>query len=87
MEYALHISLTLVIRPGTPAAADLTPADLAMREAVLRSKQAKLRNPNVFISPLRLCLRNIPLNVDDKELRQACQRVAGPGAQITEVWF
>lgn len=56
-----------------------------MREAVARAKQAKLRNPSIFISPLRLCMRNIPLNVDDRTLRRACQKIAGPSARITEV--
>jgi hypothetical protein len=27
-----------------------------------------LKNPNMFISPLRLCFRNIPVDVDEKKL-------------------
>lgn len=63
----------------------LTAQEMTMREALSRSKQVKLRDPNIFISPLRLCLRNIPLSIDDRQLRAACQKVAGKEARITEV--
>lgn len=74
-----------MIKPGSRAAEMLTAQEMAMREQLARSKQAKLRDPNIFISPVRLCLRNIPLTIDDKQLRTACQRVAGKDARITEV--
>uniref|UniRef100_A0A5K3F6J6 RNA-binding protein 28 n=1 Tax=Mesocestoides corti TaxID=53468 RepID=A0A5K3F6J6_MESCO len=80
----LHLARIGLIRPGSRAAEGLTATELAMRESVIRTKQAKLRNPSIFISPLRLCLRNIPLDVDNKKLRRACQKIAGSGARITE---
>ncbi|VDK35563.1 unnamed protein product [Taenia asiatica] len=80
----LHLARIGFIRPGSRAAGEMTRKEAAMREAVARAKQAKLRNPSIFISPLRLCVRNIPLNVDDRTLRRACQKIAGPSARITE---
>uniref|UniRef100_A0A0X3PLH5 RNA-binding protein 28 n=1 Tax=Schistocephalus solidus TaxID=70667 RepID=A0A0X3PLH5_SCHSO len=80
----LHLARVGMIRAGTAAAEGLTPQELTMRESLMRAKQAKLRDPSIFISPLRLCLRNIPTTVDEKTLRKACQRLAGPTARITE---
>ncbi|KAL5104219.1 RNA-binding protein 28 [Taenia crassiceps] len=80
----LHLARIGLIRPGSRAAEEMTYKEAAMREAVARAKEAKLRNPSIFISPLRLCVRNIPLNVDDRILRQACQKIAGPSSRITE---
>nr|VZI33881.1 unnamed protein product [Spirometra erinaceieuropaei] len=80
----LHLARVGMIRAGTAAAEGLTPQELAMRESLMRAKQAKLRDPSIFISPLRLCLRNIPTTVDDKILKKVCRRLAGPTAHITE---
>ncbi|OON16505.1 hypothetical protein X801_07682, partial [Opisthorchis viverrini] len=68
----LHLARVGLIRPGTAAAEGLTAQDLAKREALLHEKKAKLKNPNIFISDLRLCLRNLPLTVTDEDLRQIC---------------
>ncbi|VDO00955.1 unnamed protein product [Rodentolepis nana] len=80
----LHLARIGLIKPDTKAAEMLTAQEMAMREALARSKQSKLRDPNIFISPLRLCLRNIPLSIDDRQLRAACQKVSGKDARITE---
>nr|CDS33613.1 RNA binding protein 28 [Hymenolepis microstoma] len=80
----LHLARIGLIKPGSKAAEMLTAQEMSMREAIARSKQSKLRDPNIFISPLRLCLRNIPLSIDDRQLRAACQRVIGKEARITE---
>ncbi|VDN13161.1 unnamed protein product [Dibothriocephalus latus] len=80
----LHLARIGMIRAGTAAAEGLTPQEVAMRESLMRAKQAKLRDPTIFISPLRLCLRNIPTTVDDKTLKKACLRLAGPAARVTE---
>ncbi|VDL60013.1 unnamed protein product [Hymenolepis diminuta] len=80
----LHLARIGLIKPGSRAAEMLTAQEMTMREALSRSKQVKLRDPNIFISPLRLCLRNIPLSIDDRQLRAACQKVAGKEARITE---
>ncbi|KAM3186910.1 hypothetical protein ACTXT7_003377 [Hymenolepis weldensis] len=80
----LHLARIGLIKPGSRAAEMLTAQEMTMREALSRSKQVKLRDPNIFISPLRLCLRNIPLSINDRQLRAACQKVAGKEARITE---
>lgn len=82
----LHLFVT-VIRPGTAAAEGLTAEDLARRDALLRAKKIKLKNPNVFISDVRLCIRNLPLSVTDEQLRQVCQNIIGRAkhCRITEV--
>ena len=36
-------------------------------EAALRQK---LKNPQIFISPTRVCIHNLPVSVDDRRLRQ-----------------
>ena len=49
-------------------------------------KRQKLKNINIFISPYRLCVRNIPPNVDDKQLKTVYIKAAGDkSARVTEV--
>jgi nucleolar protein 4 len=49
-------------------------------------KRQKLKNLNIFISPLRLCVRNIPVNVDDAELKKVFKDAAeDKKATVTEV--
>lgn len=46
--------------------------DLAKRQKLLQLKEKKLKNPNFYISDCRLCIRNLPLNVNDQDLRKIC---------------
>ena len=49
-------------------------------------KRQKLKNDNIFISPYRLCVRNIPVQVDDKKLASMYKDAVGDkSAVITEV--
>lgn len=49
-------------------------------------KHQKLRDPNIFVSPTRLCLHNLPKAVDSARLRRLLLRVAGGrGVRIKEV--
>ncbi|KAK4468100.1 hypothetical protein MN116_008270, partial [Schistosoma mekongi] len=68
----LHLASIGIIRPGSLEAEGLTKEDLAKRDALLRDKKKKLTDPNYFISDVRLCLRNLPLNVSDDNLKSAC---------------
>jgi len=46
----------------------------------------KLRNPNIFVSPTRLCVRNIPVSVSDSRLKKIFLEAAGNRhARVTEV--
>ena len=75
-----------VIRPGTQGAIGLTKEDLLKRAKVEQIKREKLKNPNVFISTTRLCVRNIPTRVDDTQLRKVYLKAVGDkAAVITEV--
>ena len=52
-------------------------------ESVLRQK---LKNPQVFISPTRLCVHNLPPSVDDRKLRRTVlQLLDDRNVNITEV--
>ena len=49
-------------------------------------KRSKLKNPQVFISTTRLCVRNVPVRVEEKELKKIYLKAAdGAAASITEV--
>ena len=49
-------------------------------------KRQKLKNLNIFISPYRLCVRNIPPTVDEKQLKKIYRDAAGDkSAVVTEV--
>jgi len=46
----------------------------------------KLRNPNIFVSPTRLCVRNIPVSVTDSRLKKIFLAAAeNQKAKVTEV--
>ena len=49
-------------------------------------KRLKLRNPNIFISKTRICVRNIPVRVTDSDLRKLCiKQAADKNVRVTEV--
>ena len=75
-----------MIRPGTQAAEGLSKVDLDKRMKVETVKRQKLKNENIFISPYRLCVRNLPPAVDDKQLKKVFLKAAGDhSAFVTEV--
>ncbi|XP_078662894.1 RNA-binding protein 28-like isoform X2 [Branchiostoma floridae x Branchiostoma belcheri] len=81
----LYLAREGLIRPGTQAAAGLTEKDLAMRQKVEKIKREKLKNPAIFVSDVRLCVRNIPLNMGDKDLRRLYLKTLGDkNVYITE---
>ncbi|XP_013421766.1 RNA-binding protein 28 isoform X2 [Lingula anatina] len=72
----LHLAREGMIRAGTQAAEGLSQSDLSKRMKVEMLKRQKLKNPNVFISPVRLCIRNLPVRIDDKELKKMFLKAA-----------
>ncbi len=66
----LHLAVEGLVRRGTQAAIGLSEADLVKREKVDKWKRAMLKNLNMFISPNRLCFRNLPPHIGDKSLRK-----------------
>ncbi|XP_060596942.1 RNA-binding protein 28-like [Ruditapes philippinarum] len=73
----LYLAREGLVRAGTQQAEGLSKIDLDKRQKVEELKRQKLKNLNIFISPLRLCVRNIPVNVTDKELREVFKTAAG----------
>lgn len=58
------------IKPNTPEANGLSQGDLAKRTKAEKDKKAKLsHNPNSFVSEVRLSVRNLPRDVDEKILK------------------
>ncbi|XP_022366009.1 RNA-binding protein 28 isoform X2 [Enhydra lutris kenyoni] len=66
----LYLAREGLIRAGTKAAEGVSAADMAKRERFELLKHQKLKDQNIFVSPTRLCLHNLPKSVDDKELRK-----------------
>ncbi|GFE55272.1 RNA binding protein protein [Babesia ovis] len=60
-----------VIAESSPEFQKLTPMQKKLQIASLKEKLEKMKNPNMFINPKRLCVRNLPNNVDVNELRRA----------------
>ena len=49
---------------------DMSKRDREKRKRADAEKATKLRSPNFFVSPTRLCLRNLPYSMDEKALKQ-----------------
>ncbi|CAG8819570.1 1218_t:CDS:2, partial [Cetraspora pellucida] len=59
-----------VVFPNTPDAASLPPLEVTKRAASSSVRKNLLaKNPNLFISKTRLSVRNLPLFVDEKKLK------------------
>lgn len=58
------------IKAGTPEAKGLSAEDISRRTQSAKDKKANLeRNPNAFVSEVRLCVRNLPRDFDEKALK------------------
>lgn len=71
----LHLAREGLIRMGTQAATGTPKPDLLKRQQLEITKRQKLKNLNIFISPVRLCVRNLPKSVDDKSLKEIFAKV------------
>jgi nucleolar protein 4 len=61
------------VKPGTPEAAGLTDEDLRKRAHAEKEKRNKLaHNPNAYVSDVRLSVRNLPRDFDEKVLKHMC---------------
>jgi len=59
-----------LILPEDEAAKELNKADIEKRLRAYKEKKAKLKNPNYVVSKVRLSVRNIPTEVDEKQLKK-----------------
>jgi len=73
------------VREGTLAAEGVSKQDMAKRAQLNRWKKGVLKDLNMFVSPVRLCVRNLPLQVTDKSLRILLKKHCDdPNAKVTE---
>ncbi|KAF7997863.1 hypothetical protein HCN44_009261 [Aphidius gifuensis] len=73
-----------VILAGSPAAIDVSAADMARRLQLEQWKSQMLKNLNMFVSRIRLVVHNLPPTLGDAQFREICKKHAGPKAFITE---
>jgi nucleolar protein 4 len=85
------------IKPGSPEASGLSDDDIRKRSHAEKEKRNKLaHNPNAFVSDVRLSVRNLPRDFDEKVLKHMCicasrvggtanARVSRAAARITHV--
>ncbi|XP_071943296.1 RNA-binding protein 28-like isoform X2 [Antedon mediterranea] len=66
-----------MIRPGTKSAEGLSESEIKKRTNLEQIKRTKLKNLNVFVSPTRLAIHNLPVSVDQKQLRDICVKAIG----------
>ncbi|EFA86091.1 hypothetical protein PPL_01328 [Heterostelium album PN500] len=65
-----------------------TEKDWNMRSVADREANYKLKvNPNYYVSPTRLCFRNLPLSVSDKQLKLACQKALKAKSNKSKIFF
>lgn len=82
----LYLAREGLIRAGTKTAEGVSSTDMAKRARFEDLKRAKLKDVNVFVSRTRLCIHNLPKNVDRWGLLKLCVSAAGggKGVHITE---
>lgn len=75
--YVPHLPLLFLLQPFTWSLIFL------QLESIFRQK---LKDPQVFISPTRLCVHNLPGSIDDAKLKKLIlEHLADPSVRINEV--
>ena len=80
----LHLAVEGLVRQGTQAAEGVSKSDLEKRAKVEKWKRQMLKDLNAFISPTRLCFRNIPPSYSDAQLKKLVVKNVAKNAKITE---
>ncbi|RKP18172.1 hypothetical protein ROZALSC1DRAFT_30102, partial [Rozella allomycis CSF55] len=73
-----------VIFPDSPAAKDLTPSELKRRMESFDERKRQLKNPNFIVSKTRLSVRNLPLDVDETQLKLLARNSVMERKKLTE---
>jgi len=82
----IHLANYGLIRPGTLAATGVSAVELKKRERYEQTKRRKLKNPDMFVSPLRLCIHNLPRAVTDEKLKEiVVSSLTGEGLSKNQV--
>ena len=81
----LYLAREGLVREGTLAAEGVSKQDMAKRAQLNKWKKGVLKDLNMFVSPVRLCVRNLPNKVTDKTLRVLIKKHSSDAnAKITE---
>jgi nucleolar protein 4 len=68
----LYLSKEGHIAENDPAAEGMSKEDLELRQHVFQERAEKLKRPTNSLNPCRLLLRNLPLSLDIKGLKELC---------------
>jgi hypothetical protein len=60
----------------------MSQTDKAKRERAVEERNSKLKNPNMYCSTNRLLIRNIPKEMDDKDLKELCVKMASTEMEL-----
>ncbi|KYK67098.1 RNA recognition motif-containing protein [Toxoplasma gondii TgCatPRC2] len=66
----LNLAFEGMISPKSAAFEELPPAEQRRRLQAWREKKEKMKNPNYFVNPTRLSVRNLPTSTSANELRE-----------------
>ena len=80
----MHLAVEGLVRQGTKAAEGVSKSDLEKRAKVEKWKRQMLKDLNAFISPTRLCFRNIPQTYSDAQLKKMIVKNVSKSSKITE---
>ncbi|ELU03655.1 hypothetical protein CAPTEDRAFT_219142 [Capitella teleta] len=81
----LQLAREGLIRAGTKDAEGVSATDMAKRQKLQMVFRTKLKNDNIFISPTRICIHNLPPTLEDAKLKKLIFRqIKEPLAKITE---
>lgn len=80
----LHLQHEGWIRTGTESAVGVSTSDLQKRASLAEKKKHMLQLLTNFVSKTRLCVHNLPPEMEDKKLKAMFQEAGGAGATITE---
>ncbi|XP_078275721.1 RNA-binding protein 28 [Rhinoraja longicauda] len=73
----LYLAREGLIRAGMKSAEGMSASDMTKRMRFEELKRHKLKDVNIFVSPTRLCVHNVPKSVTDQQLRKLCLQAAG----------
>jgi len=80
----LYLAREGMVREGTQAAEGVSASDMAKRKVVEKQKKHLLKNLNMFVSSTRLCIRNLPPNLDDSKLKSLIVKNVPKTAKVSE---
>lgn len=73
----MYLAREGLIRAGMKSAEGMSTSDMTKRMRFEELKRHKLKDVNIFVSPTRLCVHNVPKSVTDQQLRKLCLQAAG----------